>query len=880
MFELIEYLTGGKCIVFVGSGPSCEIGLPNWAGLSEILLQEIRKLNLHDVDTYEVLSAQQKFPELFDRAWTRISQKFVVDTCASALRDTMLHGNTYQFLADFDFLGYLTTNYDSILKRHLTERCKAALEYTNRKSEIELVDFENSTSIVKLHGSLDQADTIVLTESQYDEVMFDSKRDYLRSFMRGYLTTRRVLFVGYSVRDLDMQFLLKMSTFSLRRKTPLYAIVANATDDDRDEWDRKYNIRIIPYSSPDGRHSELKNVFEILRRYVALRGEPRPASSTLSLDVAQALFMWQKFQGGGADEARVDAFKSLVLSVFATASSPSHSITKNEIVIRVARIAHVDKRRIETAVVQAIDRATSAGFLRSENGSIFELTQTGSDLNRKSQGQFSALKDEFLLQAELDLRKLAPGASKEAIAKAKTEIIESIVTAFTERGAEIVQMAFLGEGDIRPTANLFKIINGRAGSLDPQLRYPFMHYVTDLLTRPHGVQERFLEYLSKAFFAIQALGLDPDGTRIRRDLISHHTLILDSNVLIPVLALNSANNHVILEILKSAKAAGLRLIVTPRVFDEAMNHFSWAEYHVSKFGEQSLEALSAALGRGQYKANAFLDGFILYCNDVHEITFPDYLEYCFEGKPQPKNLKSKLARLGIEYFSPNAIGSKNHEYYVVKEETANALKESREARPEMRKSEERIETESEVYATICRWIDIKPDNVSAGDWKCSFLTYSGYLNRIAQEGPYPVGRNINVRPDVLYEFIGRLDPSSGLDLKFKDVLLATYFHSAGHFIDKKKYAQFFSPLVRGAEEIYKGSLETFRRLVDSSLTANSLSSVEELERPYAIVSLKAQADDMLRAEVNRLSDENEELKRELGKFKGRSEKARRNKKRR
>jgi cell division protein FtsB len=58
--------------------------------------------------------------------------------------------------------------------------------------------------------------------------------------------------------------------------------------------------------------------------------------------------------------------------------------------------------------------------------------------------------------------------------------------------------------------------------------------------------------------------------------------------------------------------------------------------------------------------------------------------------------------------------------------------------------------------------------------------------------------------------------------------------------------------------------------VSSSLTADSLAEIEELERPFAVVSLTAQADQTLRTEVNRLTDENEDLKKELSKLQNRA----------
>ncbi|MGH9773410.1 MAG: SIR2 family NAD-dependent protein deacylase [Candidatus Acidiferrales bacterium] len=870
MYDLIDYLNKGSCIAFIGAGPSCQIGLPDWTRLTERVLEEIRKKNPDNVDNYEILFATQKYVELLGNAWRKFSPEFVIQVCKTALADNLNIGSIYQFLVDFDFHGYMTTNLDSVLRRHFVQSGRAVLEFTNSKSQLESVDFDLSTSIVKVHGDLDDASTLILTDDQFDKVIGDPSFEHLRSFLRAHLTASRILFLGYSLRDPDLQFLAKLSVFALRRKTPLFAVVANASPEDCDEWDRKYNIRIITYRNPDGRHAELKSIFEILGKYLALRGETPPPSSPLSLAVAQSLFMWHRFQLKSGRGARIDAFKSLVLAALGSEPRSAGPLTVPDIVAKVARIAHMRPERISDSVTEAVLAATNEQLLERRSAETLQLTDKGYEINQKYSNQFVSLQKEFLLQIELDFNHRTPGVSRPNLDKLKTAVTETIVSAFTERGAEIVQAVFSHETVLRPSANLFKIISSRAQAFDSQLRYAFINYVTEILTRPKGVHERFLEYLSKAFFAVQALDLDPDGSRVRRSLISNHTLIVDSNVLIPTLACNSVHNSTIAEILRGSKAAGVRLIVTPRLFDETRSHLSWAQFLIDNHGEQSLEVLSAALGRGHYKQNAFLDGYIRYCNDVKVSSWPDYLEYCFGGPPTPGAIRVLLNKLGIEYFGTHKIYSKDQNYHVVKEETATALKEMLETRPEIQKTPERMETESEVYATISLWRTLKPADLLPEDWNCSFLTYSSHLNRVAREGPNSVGRNITVRPDVLYEFIGRLEPSGDFKVHFKDVLLATHFRPAEYFIDKQKYARFFSPLLRHAEEIYRGSLETFRRLVSSSLTSDSLLEIQELERPFAVENLTAQVDQTLRAEVNRLGEENLELKRELQKLHGRA----------
>jgi hypothetical protein len=171
-----------------------------------------------------------------------------------------------------------------------------------------------------------------------------------------------------------------------------------------------------------------------------------------------------------------------------------------------------------------------------------------------------------------------------------------------------------------------------------------------------------------------------------------------------------------------------------------------------------------------------------------------------------------------------------------------------------------MRAESEVYAVIYSWDKLRPADHKLEQWKCSFLSRGTFLNKVAAYGPHKIDGNITVRPEVLYEFLCRFEGAGNLKVPVKDLLLAAYFRSASYFIDKGKYSKFFAPLIRDTERTYAESVESFRRLVNGSLDSNSLQTEEELERPFALLSLDEEAKTVLRQEVHRLDDENAELK--------------------
>jgi predicted nucleic acid-binding protein len=852
--ELVDYLSKGPCIVVVGAGLSSEIGLPDWSGLAEEILEALRKANPKDLEAAELDFAQNNFPSLLGRAWRGVSPALVIESCKKVLMDTGKSGSGYCFVVKFPFKGYLTTNLEHILARHFSDAEIAITQLGNTKADLEQVDFDALHCVVNIHGTLDDPDNLVLTDDQYDAVLHDSRFDSLRFFITSHLSTARVLFIGYSLSDPDLQFLLKRISHKLRRSVPMFAIIANAGETVIDDWDRKYNIQIVPYHARKGDHGELKHLLDILSRYVALRGEQ--ITSIPSLKVAQSLYMWHRFQSTSHDAPRVDAFKALVLAAL---TSTSKSLSKSALTEAVATMASMKAERIGPSISAALDSAIKDGLVEAPTAQLFKPSTKGKETHDRFAKQFDNLKAEFLEQVKLDSRKALPHTSAADASLVADAALDALVVCMAERGAEIVDMIFGDRRDHTPHVTLLKEINVIALRLPERFRYFFTSYVTRLLTAPTGVHERFLEYLAKAYFTVHAVGLDPDGELIRKALIDGHSLVIDSNVLIPTLTVDSANNALSRAVLEKALSAGITVWVTPRFIDETLQHFQWASDLVKEHGEQSIEVLAASMGRGHYRRNEFLDGFIRHVADGHKRTFEEYVDLCIGGL-NFNSIKDKAAEFGIQFLPMAALTKDNAEFYVVRDQSEEFINSSATEMPEIYKSEARMRAESEVYAVIYSWEKLRPANRKSEQWRCSFLSRGTFLNKVAVYGPYKIDRNITVRPELLYEFLCRFEGAGNLKVPLKDLLLATYFRSASYFIDKEKYSRFFAPLLRETERTYADNVESFRRLVSSKLDSNSLKNGTELERPFALLSLDAEAKDVLRQEVHRLDDENAELK--------------------
>ena len=126
-----------------------------------------------------------------DREW-KVSEERV--------RESRIH----QLIVELDFPLIYTTNYDRNLEVAFEAQGRSYVKIANARDLIALG--EQGTQIVKFHGDFDDDASLVLTESDYfSRLNFDSPLDVK---LRADAMSRPVLFIGYSMQDLNIRLLL------------------------------------------------------------------------------------------------------------------------------------------------------------------------------------------------------------------------------------------------------------------------------------------------------------------------------------------------------------------------------------------------------------------------------------------------------------------------------------------------------------------------------------------------------------------------------------------------------------------------------------------------------------------------------------------------
>lgn len=200
--ELARDIRDKRVVLFAGAGLSIPLGLPSWKELMSYMAKDLG----YDPDVLirpgaDYLQIAEFYKLEKDsigplRSW--MDRSWQVDD------DILTASRIHNQIVDLEFPLIYTTNYDRNIERIFELRSKP---FTKISSVLDVATAPlGQTQIIKFHGDFDDDASLVLTESDYFERLeFESPLDVK---FRADVLGRSILFVGYSLSDLNLRLLL------------------------------------------------------------------------------------------------------------------------------------------------------------------------------------------------------------------------------------------------------------------------------------------------------------------------------------------------------------------------------------------------------------------------------------------------------------------------------------------------------------------------------------------------------------------------------------------------------------------------------------------------------------------------------------------------
>ncbi|MCD8307922.1 MAG: SIR2 family protein [Clostridia bacterium] len=230
--------------LFVGSGLTRRyLGLPNWEGLLDHFAHEVKN-SRHSLLEYKVQTGLPltsdpdiMLPKVaaliehdYNLKWIKNPNiRHINDSCITS-RNSPFRYELAQYITSISNVndsyadeirllkeiseksisGYITTNYDMFLENLLPDyKC-----YIGQK-DILFEPVQGIAEIYKIHGSIERPESIVITESDYNE--FNEKKGYLSAKLLTIFVEYPIIFIGYSMSDKDIDNIIKWIVGSLDR---------------------------------------------------------------------------------------------------------------------------------------------------------------------------------------------------------------------------------------------------------------------------------------------------------------------------------------------------------------------------------------------------------------------------------------------------------------------------------------------------------------------------------------------------------------------------------------------------------------------------------------------------------------------------------------
>lgn len=259
---LLDAVQERRCVLFVGSGLSSMAGYPTWDQLIENLVAQAKTLPFARTKGIEYFEQTKDYFTLAEFARSALGTSQYTAVLRKYLGAPVKPTPAHRVIAETDYRGIITTNYDRILETTITQ-VRGWTPNTFTPDSISSLGTALSNPelfIFKLHGDIGSPEGIVLSNRDYDRLILRSP--HVRSFLQAIFLTHTLLFVGYSLRDPDFQLVLRELTLMFESYIPThYALIADAGEFAVDQLLTRMNIQTIPYSPADGH----KEVLDILK---------------------------------------------------------------------------------------------------------------------------------------------------------------------------------------------------------------------------------------------------------------------------------------------------------------------------------------------------------------------------------------------------------------------------------------------------------------------------------------------------------------------------------------------------------------------------------------------------------------------------------------
>lgn len=289
---IAEELQKKDTILYIGSGVSCWSGLPSWGKLLTDLSLYVSEKGYSNEHINKAISngkflyaASLSKKQLTAQEYAYFLKKEMGN---ESIQPSILHEAIVQLGCN----NYVTTNYDKLLEKALHMEGREIQVISNKNLvELPMINrWDACNYILKSHGDIDDADSIILTREDYSKLYQDTCN--IAQTLKTLFLTRTVIFVGFGLSDPDFDYIRDCITNTYGcQQIVHYAIMPDMEADEKRYWKEQYGIKVLSYeTSKENSKQEHAELLLLIQKMGEIIEKCKLSQNSAEKDISETAF--------------------------------------------------------------------------------------------------------------------------------------------------------------------------------------------------------------------------------------------------------------------------------------------------------------------------------------------------------------------------------------------------------------------------------------------------------------------------------------------------------------------------------------------------------------------------------------------------------------
>jgi hypothetical protein len=199
--HLFELIRKEEVVLFLGAGFSLKAGYPSGKELSEKIYNSLKR------GERKLIQQNLGLPELTEE-FVQIKngdRGILYDLLHKEFNAAPKNTDNQQLIQSIPhFNTIITTNYDHCIEDVFQEECNVIIS----DSDCTLFS-KDKVNLIKIHGDIKQADSILISKSDYVRYFDGNRNPILWDLVKSLLATKNIVFIGYGYEDDNIESIIK-----------------------------------------------------------------------------------------------------------------------------------------------------------------------------------------------------------------------------------------------------------------------------------------------------------------------------------------------------------------------------------------------------------------------------------------------------------------------------------------------------------------------------------------------------------------------------------------------------------------------------------------------------------------------------------------------